>query len=619
VKRILFACVLLMGSVAGAQTSDVLGAHDLSTSRVKGSGSAACMYCHVPHSGIGVGPLWGQTLSTQTYSLYSSDTTQNLAVQPPLGATSTLCLSCHDGTVAPGQVVPYGQIPMYGSPMATMGTNLEGSHPFSLELPLKDSANLVPSLAASQTTADPTKSVNLIKGNVECTSCHNAHVQRIDKDAPKFLVRDSRSGGLCLSCHTTQARTVNGRNNSLMQWATSVHATTGAQVSITSGLGGYSTVAEFACMSCHVPHNAATAGGLLRNPAPPLPNIDSTSQSCLTCHSGTDKLLQPLLNVFAEFEKKGHPYASTGNAHSASETVVLNQNRHATCADCHNAHASNQVLVFNAAPEIRPSQNGVAGIASDGSTLVTAAGKQYENCLRCHGNSTGKQALSAYGYLPVRAVFAGDPLNLIPQFGDSTISSHPVMHDRRSPLPQPSLRGYMLNLDGLGQGRSMGTSIFCTDCHNSDNNREFGGTGPNGPHGSQFNHILERRYEFSQVAAGIWPAGGPGTAILNLFPNPVLDPAAGGPYAICAKCHDLSNIIGNSSFIEHSRHIQAGFSCSVCHSAHGMGTSGSISGERLVNFDVNVVGQNGVLPISYSRATGTCNLVCHNKRHTPGT
>ena len=58
----------------------------------------------------------------------------------------------------------------------------------------------------------------------------------------------------------------------------------------------------------------------------------------------------------------------------------------------------------------------------------------------------------------------------------------------------------MLNLDGVTHGRAMGTQILCTDCHNSDDNREFGGTGPNGPHGSKWTHILERRYEFSQAA-----------------------------------------------------------------------------------------------------------------------
>ncbi|MFB3815064.1 MAG: cytochrome c3 family protein [Terriglobales bacterium] len=613
-KAILFACILIIATLASAQqATDVLGSHDLSVS-LKGGSSAACLYCHVPHSGSGKTALWGQSFSSQVYSLYSSDTAQNTAVQPPLGAASTLCLSCHDGTVAPGQVSPIGPIQMGGTMTSVMGSNLESSHPFSLALPLKDSAHLVASLAASQTTADPTKSVQLIKGNVECTSCHNPHAQAIDRNAPKFLVRDNRNGALCLSCHETALRTVNARENPLTGWTTSVHATTGAQVSITSGLGGYNTVGEFACLSCHVPHNASAPEGLLRNPAPPIPNVDTTSQSCINCHNGSDKLLVPLANVLAEFQKPGHPFPSgASSAHSPIEPVVLEQNRHAACADCHNPHATKTVTAFDPPPNLRPSQYGAKGVASDGSVLTGVATKQYETCLRCHGASSGKQVLTAvYGYLPARAAFSGDPLNLIPQFGDTAISAHPVMREATL-QSQPSLLPYMLDLTGTVQKRQMGTRIFCTDCHNSDDNREFGGNGPNGPHGSQNTHILERRYEISQVAVGAWPTGGPGSPIINLNPSPPLDAASGGPYALCAKCHDLQNVNSNVSFAQHSEHIQKGFSCSVCHTAHGVpaGSQG-ISGRRLVNFDVNVVApNNGVL--SYSN--GTCVLICHGKTH----
>jgi hypothetical protein len=154
----------------------------------------------------------------------------------------------------------------------------------------------------------------------------------------------------------------------------------------------------------------------------------------------------------------------------------------------------------------------------------------------------------------------------------------------------------------------MGSRLFCTDCHNSDDNREFGGIGPNGPHGSKNTHILERRYEMSQVATG----GAPGSTIVNLFPNPPIDPASNGPYSLCAKCHDLTNVVANTSFPEHSRHINDGFSCSVCHSAHGVQPGSASTGMRLVNFDVNVVApSNGV--ISYSN--GTCTLMCHGKTH----
>ena len=105
----------------------------------------------------------------------------------------------------------------------------------------------------------------------------------------------------------------------------------------------------------------------------------------------------------------------------------------------------------------------------------------------------------------------------------------------------------------------------------------------------------------------------------NLFPNPTLTAqggSGGGPYALCAKCHDLSQVMNNTSFSEHARHIKDGFSCSVCHTAHGMGAqSGNISGQRLVNFDIKVVAPNGATPISYNRATNSCSLVCHNYSH----
>ena len=153
----------------------------------------------------------------------------------------------------------------------------------------------------------------------------------------------------------------------------------------------------------------------------------------------------------------------------------------------------------------------------------------------------------------------------------------------------------------------MGTQIFCTDCHNSDDNREFGGTGPNGPHGSKWTHILERQYVMSQAPA-------PGMPITNLFPTP--DLSANGPYALCGKCHDLKQVVANTSFTEHARHINSGFSCSTCHTAHGMGAiTGTISGERLVNFDLNVVAPNGTTPITYSRATNSCALTCHQYVH----
>jgi predicted CXXCH cytochrome family protein len=605
--------LLLTATFTMAQgPSDVLGVHNMAQSPVKGARPDACAYCHAPHSGLNTG-LWNQKLTTANYAMYTSSIESNKSAKPTLGSDSNQCLSCHDGTVAVGNTVVYGQVTKSGQMNAAdvFGSNMQSSHPFSLVLPLKDNPDLAASLVSSSKTGDTTGAVKLIKGNVECTSCHNPHVQAKDPVSQNFLVKDSSSGQMCLACHDP-TRVVTGKVNPLADWATSAHALSSAKISPQALLGSYTTVTGAACIACHAPHNARG-----------LQNLRGPNEGdCITCHNGGSNISPSVaqVNVFSEYAspKVGHPFPSTSNPHDAGEATLLNNNRHATCVDCHNAHGSESVGIFPAAPLIRLSQKDVAGInASDGVSKLTPAVNQYENCLRCHGTSTNKGAQagqqSIYGYAPSRAVPGADPLNQIPQFAMTATSSHPVMHARTSTLPQPSLLLNMLNLDGIKQGRAMGTQILCTDCHNSDDNREFGGTGPNGPHGSKWTHILERRYEFSKAAT-------PGGLVSNLFPTP--DLSVVGPYGLCAKCHDLQNqIMKNTSFKQHSNHITDGFTCSTCHTAHGMpAVNGNISGERLVNFDVNVVGMNGNLPISYNRSANSCVLVCHSVAHnTDGT
>jgi predicted CXXCH cytochrome family protein len=613
--------LILANTFAAAQppvNGDVLGMHNLSVgsgASVYSQGSLGCTFCHAPHSGLGGNtPLWNQKLSTQTYTPYNSTTySQQGNTQPTLGITSSLCLSCHDGTVGVGQSAAYGVLPTVGSlnSVDSFGTTLTGSHPFSLVIPMKDAPNLVASLIAQGKTADPTGAVKLVAGNIECTSCHSPHVQGIDRIAQNFLVRDSSNAQMCLACHDPN-RVMQGRVNPLAGFTGSIHATATNQVSADGHVGSYPTVGVNACNSCHMSHDAVAPARLLRPATPAAAGNDSVTQDCMTCHNGGTFVSPAPRNIMAEVAKTGHPLPSGNNFHDAAEAAVLNNNRHTTCVDCHNPHASNQTTVpFPAPPGLRPSQAGVTGIGLDGITVLTPSINQYENCLRCHGTSTGKQRLILYGYAPARVASAPDALNIIPEFAATATSSHPVTHDRTSPLPQPSLLLNMLNQDGTANARAVGTRIFCTDCHNSDDNREFGGgvnTGPNGPHGSNYSHILERNYQFSQAAV-------PGGVVTNLFPSP--DLSFTGPYAMCAKCHDLTQIVANTSFTQHSLHISTyGFSCSVCHTAHGMGaTSPSITGERLVNFDANVVGENNGVPIAYNRSSNTCTLMCHSIAH----
>ena len=640
--RVAMICALLAAAATALHgQQDVLGIHNMGpgTPGPVSGPLPACQFCHAPHSGITMPgtPLWGQKLSTETnYTLYTSPTLVNQEQEPMLGSASNLCLSCHDGTVAPGQNVPYGNLQMSGTMSSQdlfIGT-LQGIHPFNFKLPLNcNNDNLLASLC-SGSTGNP--AVQLINGNVQCNSCHDPHVQGIDPVAQNFLVMNNADSALCLACHVSQPGSIGagaarstskgtgtadlrhstGQYNPFTAWRQSVHATAAHKISLGAKLGPYGNMRQNACHSCHTSHHAQGAQSLLSGPIPAVPNMDAATQNCITCHNGGTNVTPAIPNIYAEFAKAaGHPFPSGSNTHNTHESLVLNNNRHATCVDCHNPHADALTGSF-VSTAIRGSQSGTIGVsATDGVTAVNPAVNQYEICMRCHGSSSGKQVLAAFGYLPTRAVAGGDPLNLLPQFSVTAKSSHPVMHDSKSALPQPSLLKFMWNLDGHTQGRPMATRILCTDCHNSDDNREFGGTGPSGPHGSQFSHILERRYEFSQVAPGLPPAAGPGSTIQNLLPA-ILDPGANGPYSLCAKCHNLSIVASNASFSKHSVHINAGFSCSACHTAHGMGASSSnVSGERLVNFDLRVVAPTASAPIFYNRGSNTCTLRCHNYNH----
>jgi len=612
-----FATLLLAASSAQqAPPADVLGMHNLtpaSGASVYSQGSLGCTFCHAPHSGSGgISPLWNQKYSSASYTPYTSSTyVETGNTKPTLGVTSSLCLSCHDGTVGVGQSTAYGPLPVVGSmnSMDSFGTTLTGSHPFSLVPPLKDSPDLVASLVPQCKTADPTGAVKLVNCNIECTSCHDPHVQNIDKIAQNFLVRDSSNGQMCLACHDPN-RVIQGQINPLAGFPNSIHQTSTTQVSPDAHVGQYPTVAVNACTSCHMSHDSIAPARLLRPATPSAPSYDPVTQACMTCHEGGTYLSPVPPNIMAEVAKTSHPLPSGNNFHDAAEPPLLNNNRHATCVDCHDAHAGvAEGVQYTLPPGIRGPQQGATGVsAADGITPIIPAVNQYETCLRCHGTSTGKQRLVAFGYAPIRVVAAPDSLNLIPEFAVSASSSHPVTHPRSSPLPQPSLLVNMIDEKGLASGRLVALQQFCTDCHNSDDNREFGGTGPNGPHGSSNSHILERNYQFSQAAT-------PGSTVTNLFPNP--DTTVAGPYSMCAKCHDLSQVFADTSFTKHNLHsYQYGFTCSVCHTAHGMGaTSPYLTGERLVNFDANVVGPNGAAPIAYNRNTNTCTLMCHEYNH----
>jgi predicted CXXCH cytochrome family protein len=84
------------------------------------------------------------------------------------------------------------------------GHSLASMHPVSFVLNnghLAQFPSAQPSLYTSPyATANP--AVPLVNANVECTSCHNPHVQNNDPTG-NFLVVNNTSSALCYACHST--------------------------------------------------------------------------------------------------------------------------------------------------------------------------------------------------------------------------------------------------------------------------------------------------------------------------------------------------------------------------------------------------------------------------------
>ena len=137
----LLACsATLLGLVAApaqAQTEIARTVHNLTPSGpggVKASQPAGvCLFCHTPHNANPTRALWNRELPGVTYELYTSSTLRATLNQPT--GTSRLCLSCHDGLLALGNLrVPPPTGPLTLGPLTgpdVLGTDLSDDHPIS--------------------------------------------------------------------------------------------------------------------------------------------------------------------------------------------------------------------------------------------------------------------------------------------------------------------------------------------------------------------------------------------------------------------------------------------------------------------------------------------------------
>ena len=168
-----------------------------------------CTPCHVPHSTKTLpAPLWDYALSSQTYSMYGKTSSSAMNAQPgnqPDGM-SKICLSCHDGIVAPDAYGGNGgrTVPLFGNGLlvAVPSNNHPISFVYDTALAMKDGDLYDPSIRLSGLTGSTgtIQTDMLFAGKMECASCHDVHNTKA-LPGTKLLVKDIAGSMLCLTCH----------------------------------------------------------------------------------------------------------------------------------------------------------------------------------------------------------------------------------------------------------------------------------------------------------------------------------------------------------------------------------------------------------------------------------
>ncbi|HEY6002432.1 MAG TPA: cytochrome c3 family protein [Anaeromyxobacter sp.] len=570
-KRAFVALAFLATDALAAGPSTVAGSkHDLS---VTGPGPIKairernpCIFCHTMHGG-GKG-LSNRPDPTSRYQPYESSTMKGRTSGPT--GSSRICLSCHDGTIAVGQLRK-GSIEMTGTldgkipatRRSNLGTDLRQSHPFSISASGSPGTHRPP--AASRVKADE-------QDQVQCTSCHEPHSEYGGSTEGRFLVQPTLRAELCATCHPVTI-------DSSHMASTQAYAARQPQDS------AYATVGEAGCMACHRTHGAASKGQLLK-----LAAAERDEAVCLRCHGATTNVGTP--DVGRELAKLSTHSILTGGLHDAAEgpgnpahrlpEATVGASRHATCADCHNAHEAKHRPGMG--QRISGALDGVWGIDELG-RRVEAAQFEYQICFKCHGDSVNQPA-SVGGGNPLAARRAGADANLRRVFARTSPSSHPVIAQGRN-ADVPSLRPPL----------TVASQILCSDCHSSDDGQAAGGAGPRGPHGSVYRPLLERNYATADFTAE--------------------SPMA---YALCYKCHDRDTLLSaRSAFPLHATHVRNdGAPCSACHAAHGVSSaSGTVQGNaHLIDFDLSIVRPGSAAPYSSTGPrSGSCTLMCHGHAH----
>lgn len=163
-----------------------------------GGENEICIFCHTPHGASSQSTLWNRPALGQpdtSYPLYGGQLvikedfpgspagSQNRSqykndgsVTYPNGA-SRMCMSCHDGVTAVGEVLNGGTLA--NLTMSVQGTiNLSASHPISFvyDDAVKNDINAARGANTYQIPTTPSRAPRDAQSRMQCTTCHEPHL-----------------------------------------------------------------------------------------------------------------------------------------------------------------------------------------------------------------------------------------------------------------------------------------------------------------------------------------------------------------------------------------------------------------------------------------------------------
>jgi hypothetical protein len=240
---LVLAALALAPAIAWAGPGDGLAGthHDFSGKPATTDGetftTGLCTFCHTPHKALSTLLLWNHTLSTNTFSWDAPTTTAGTIFPTFKGDTylgpTAKCLSCHDGSVAIGDVAWFGE----GKPDVIdptkhgagdkfnvgFGGNMAGNHPVAMPYPYGNAKNTYNGVTTgdqatlSEWQATPLANIRMFnddgsgnisagvvaaKTGIECSSCHDPHNKAAVDD---LFLRGTLGGNttayICLKCH----------------------------------------------------------------------------------------------------------------------------------------------------------------------------------------------------------------------------------------------------------------------------------------------------------------------------------------------------------------------------------------------------------------------------------